>query len=605
MTARIHPTRSPPDRAPAPAPAWRRTSRIVRALLPYLRPRLGRMALALAGAVGVSAMRLLEPWPLKLIVDHLFFHVPLPATLTGWLPAEPNMLLVTLAGAIVAVGLLAGASYYVQRLMVSMVAIEATTALRSDLYDHLHRFPPPHHDRQRLGETLTRLTADVRTMREGLVTLPIRLVEGQLMMAGMVVIMLVLDWQLALTALVLLPAWVLASRRASRRLGRALARQRMREGAISDRAAETLGAVHVIQAFIGFERERERFETAELRSAEAAMRATRLAGRLQLAAGVTVGLGGAALVGLASWKVMRGQLTPGDLLIFVAYARLFFKPLRELAALSVRATRSMVAAERVVGLLETIPQIREAPGARRAPPFRGEIDIENATVRTPDGRIILDRVNLSIRPGEHLALTGPSGSGKSTLAALLLRFVDPVSGSVRIDGHDVSRLTLRSLRRQIATVHQEPMLLSMSVADNIAYGREGATRAEIEAAAEAAGVAGLIRALPEGFDTEVGERGGALSGGQRQAVAIGRAMIRDAPILILDEPTTSLDPRTAEIVIAALRRLVRGRTAITITHDSRLLQACDRVMTLREGKVVESTSADTAAQSVVGASSPN
>ena len=589
-------------RAPADPPS-RRVGRILRALLPYLRPRLGRLALAMGGAVGVTAMRLLEPWPLKLLVDHLFFALPLPGAVAGWLPEDPDLFLLAMTGTIVALGLLTGAFYYLQRLFVSMVAIETTTAIRSDLYERLHRFSPGYHDRQRIGETLTRLTADVRTMREGLVSLPIRFVEGQLLMLGMVVIMLLLDWQLALVAMLLLPVAAGISRRLSSRLGRALARQRAREGAVSQRAAETLGAVHVVQGYVGLAQEQARFRAAEARGAEAAMRAARLSGGIQMATGVAVGFGAAALVGLASWKVLRGQLTPGDLLIFVAYARFFFKPLRDLAALSVRLTRAMVAGERVVGLLEALPDIQEAEDARPAPAFRGEISIENVTVRGGDGRTALDRVTLSIPAGQHLILTGPSGSGKSTLASLVLRFADPDEGVVRIDGHDVSKLTLRSLRRQITTVYQDPLLFSLSVADNIAYGRQGATRAEVEAAAEAAGVAGLIRALPEGFDTEVGERGAALSGGQRQAVAIARAMIRDAAIVILDEPTTALDPQAADTVIEAIRRLAKGRTGgrtvVTITHDARLASAGDRRVELRDGRILEDTLARPTAQPAV------
>lgn len=587
MTGKTSPNqqRTPPRRGALSARL--RTTRILRLLLPYLQPRLGRLSLALGGAVGVTAMRLLEPWPLKLIVDHMFFNLPLPGMLSGWLPSEPNLLLVVMVCSIVAVGLIAGGFYYLQRLMVSAVAIEITTELRSDLYEHLHSLSPLHHDRQRLGETLTRLTADIRVMREGLVTLPIRLTEGLLLMASMAAVMLVLDWQLALTALVLLPMWAILSRRLARQLGPALARQRMREGAISDRAAESLGAIHVIQGFVGHNREQERFRIAEERSAEAAMRAARLAGAIQMASGAVVGLVGAALVGLASWKVLRGQITPGDLLIFVAYAALFFKPLRELAALSVRLTRAMVAGERVVALLDTAPSIRDAPDARRAPPFRGDISMDAVTVRAPDGRAILDRANLTILAGQHVVLTGPSGVGKSTIVSLLLRFLDPDEGAVRIDGHDISHLTFKSLRSQITTVHQEPMLFSMSVADNIAYGREGASPAEAEAAAEAAGVAALIRALPEGFDTQVGERGAALSGGERQAVAIARAMIRDTPIVILDEPTTGLDPAAAETMIAALLRLARGRTVLTITHDPRLVRCGDWVLALDRGRIVE------------------
>jgi ATP-binding cassette, subfamily B, bacterial len=586
MSGQSHPERQ--GRKPRPRQSARqRAARVLHPLIPYVRQRLGRLSLALSGAIGVTAMRLLEPWPLKIIVDHLFFDLPLPHAVAGWLPEDANLLLLAMVGTIVVVGLCAGGFYYLQRLMVSAVAIEITTSLRSDLYEHLHRLAPGHHDRQRLGETLTRLTADMRVMREGLVTVPIRLVEGLLLMTGMVAIMLVLDWQLALTAVLLLPLWAIVSGRLSRRLGPALARHRMREGAISDRAAESMSAVYVVQGFDGHAREQERFRIAEERSAEAAMRAARLAGVIQIASGALVGLGGAALVGLASWKVIHGQLTPGDLLIFVAYAALFLKPLREFAPLSVRLMRAMVAGERVVGLLETVPSIREAPDARRVSRVRGEISMKDVTVRASDGRPILDRVNLVVHAGEHVVLTGSTGAGKSTLINLVLRFLDPDDGAVCIDGRDISKFTIKSLRSQITTVHQEPLLFSMSIADNIAYAREGATRAEVEAAAEAAGVAGLIRALTEGFDTQVGERGAALSGGERQAVSIARAMIRDTPIVILDEPTTALDPSAAQVMISSLMRLARGRTILTVTHDPRLVRYGDRILSLEGGRIID------------------
>ncbi len=289
---------------------------------------------------------------------------------------------------------------------------------------------------------------------------------------------------------------------------------------------------------------------------------------------------------LASRRILAGALSVGDMIVFVSYLRVYTRPLQRVSRITERMIRATAAGERVLRILQTESHVKESPAAEAAPRFQGEITFDDVTFSYGNKRPVLHQISLRIHAGERVAIVGSTGAGKSTLVSLVPRFYDPGHGSVNIDGRDIRSFSLDSLRKQIAVVFQEPVLFATSIAENIAYGKPGADIEDIVKAARRARVDRIIARLPDGYDTVIGERGATLSGGQRQCIAIARAMIRNAPILILDELTVGLDGKSAEMVMRALRRLMRNRTVLMITHDPRNLEGVDRVITIENGRVV-------------------
>jgi ATP-binding cassette, subfamily B, bacterial len=564
-------------------------AQVVGRLTPYLRPRRGPLALALFSTVGYMLLRLLEPWPLKLIFDHVLLGQPLPGALAFLEPwaGEPGTLLRVLVASIVGIALVSGFLYYWQNVLSAHIGQSVVAGLRADLYRHLHRLDFTFHDRRRTGDLLVRLIADIRLLRDALVKIPLELCENSLLMVGMGIIMLLIDWQLALLAFAALPLLVVLVGRYRTPMKAAIRKQRRQEGDLATIAGEALGAVRVVQGFGLEEQQSERFGGVNRRSLKQGVKAARIEARLRWSSDLAVGVITALVVGVAARRIMSGALSPGDLIVFISYLRTFARPLRRVSRTTEQVTRTTTAGERILEILDTVPGVRDLPDAVRAPAFRGEVRFENAGLRHGHSPWALRGIGLTVSAGERLGIVGPTGAGKSSLISLLPRFYDATEGCVRIDGRDVRSLTLASLRAQIAFVFQEPVLFATTIADNIAGGRAGASRGDIIGAARRAGIHHIIAGLADGYDTVLGERGGTLSGGQRQCVAIARAILRDAPIVVLDEPTTGLDPRAAALVSAALGALVEGRTVFIISHELRRLRDTDRIIVLEHGRLVQ------------------
>jgi ABC-type multidrug transport system fused ATPase/permease subunit len=569
---------------------WKEWARTARRLSRYSRRRRGRLALALACGLVYTAVGLTEPWVLKLVFDNVLLDHPLPpilAPLLGGL-AEPKLVLLNvLVAAIVLFAVLRGLFYFYQKLLAARVGQDVTADIRLDLYSHIQDLSFRFHDRRRTGDLLARLTSDIRLLREIFISLPLTMTSEVSLVLGMVTVMLFMDWSLTLLALAVLPGIALVLRFYQRPMKEAMRRQREREGDMASMASEVLGAIKVVQGFQREDYEVERFSVVEKRSLRSGLKAARLEAKLRWYAEVAVAVVSAVVIGVAARRVIAGLLSPGDLIVFMAYLRTFNRPLRRVSSLAERAARGTAAGERVLEILKIEPEVRDLPGAVAAPPLRGEIVFESVSFSHRKGFAVLDGIDLRIRPGERVAIVGPTGAGKTTLVSLVPRFYDPSSGRVLIDGQDVRDFTLQSLRREVSLVFQEPVLFAATVAENIAYGKPGATREEILQAAELAGIHSIVASLPDGYDTTIGERGGTLSGGQRQCVAIARAMIRNAPIVILDELSAGLDSRSAALVAEALRRLMEGRTALMISHQLTSIQEVDRIVVLERGRIVE------------------
>ncbi len=578
---------------------WKEWAEMAARLAPFVRKRRRKLALAMACGAGYTAVGLAQPWALKLILDTVILGHPLPGFLVPVLrPAAGSRLLLldALVVAIVGLALAKGLFYYYQRLLAARVGQRAVADLRMELYGHLQHLCSRFHDRRRTGDLLNRLTGDIRFLRDIFISLPISMTGELFLLVGMLAVMLAMDWSLTLLALLSVPAIAVILRTYQGPMRKAIRRQRDREGDIATTAAEALGAIRVIQSFCRQGLEIERFAVSNKRSLRTGLKATRLEAKLRWYAEVTVAVVTALVIGVAARRVLSGDLLPGDLIVFVSYLRNFNRPLRRVSRMAERSARGVAAGERVLEMLAVEPTIRDDPDAEEAPAFRGEIIFEGVSFEHRGGQRVLDGVDLRIRPGEKVAIVGPTGTGKSTLVSLLARFYDPTEGRVLIDGCDVRTVTLESLRRQVAIVFQEPVLFAASIAENVGYGKPEATEEEVRAAAERAGVHDVLLGLSEGYETVVGERGCTVSGGQRQCVAIARAMIKDAPIVILDEPTTGLDSESAVVVLRALDRLMEGRTVLMISHQLGSIRAADRILVLQGGKIVEEGTHETLAQ---------
>jgi len=543
------------------------------------------LLLAVGAMIGASAMEIARPWPLKIIFDGVLLDVENPDAVTAaalGATGGGDALLATSAAAILLIAVIGGMFGFAQAYLIASVGQKVVAAIRFDLYRHIQRLSHSFHDQASTGDILARLTGDVRMMRDLLVNTVIYFAARVLVIVGVLVVMALIDWRLTLAAVVILPLLFLTSRQFGRQIKGAARRQRRKEGKIAMVMSEGISAISVVKGFAREAYEEARFAKQNNSSARAGLRATRLEAHMDRLVQVILALGTCIVIWYGVTRVQAGAMSPGDLLVFAAYLTTLYKPVRKLAAMTGRVAKATASGERLLEIFDLEPDVREARDAERALKFSGHVTFEGVSFAYPGGNPVLDGANLEIAPGEIVALTGASGIGKSTIGRLLLRFYDPVAGRVTIDGEDVRRWTLDSLREQVAVVLQDSVLFATTIHQNIAYGRLDASDGEVRAAAREAGAHEFISALPEGYDTVVGERGETLSGGQRQRIAIARAILRDAVILILDEPLTGLDERTAGEVAAALGRAARGRTTILITHQTEAFAMADRVLEVRD-----------------------
>lgn len=555
----------------------------LRRTLSHIRPHLRRERFLVAG--GFAALfaevvfRLLEPWPLKVVVD---------AVIEPGASERPDMerLLVFAGLAVVAAVALRALMSYLTTVAFALAGNRVLTRVRADLFDHVQRLSVVQHSQQRVGDLVTRLTGDVGRLQEVAVTAGLPLLGNVVTLVGMTAVMAWIDLRLTLVVMIAFPLFLVTGRARAKKINAVSRDQRAREGELAAVAVETLGAMRVVQAYSLEPRLAGRFDRSNQASLRQGVAARRLAAGLERRTDVLVGAATAVVLVVGGRRVLAGAMSPGDLVVFVTYLKSAFKPLRDLAKYTGRIARAAASGERIVDLLETEPDIRDSPNARHAPAFRGDVRFEGVVAGYGDDRPALDALDLVVSRGERIGVVGPSGSGKSTMVSLLLRVLDPRRGTVRIDGFDLRCLQVSTVRAQIAIVLQESVLFAVSIRDNIADGRPGATDEQIVAAARLANADEFIRALPEGYDTVVGERGATLSGGQRQRIAIARAALRDAAIVVLDEATAGLDRDNADEVIGALERLTAGRTTFVIAHDLEAVRHLARVVRIEDGRVV-------------------
>lgn len=563
--------------------------RVLQRFAPQIRSQKSLLLVSFVGLLAEIVLHLLEPFPLKFIFDYILIptNQPKHPSLSALSTVNPTLFLTGLTIGLVAIAALRAAAAYFSVVGMSLAATNVLTEVRRELYSHLQRLSLSFHQQSKSGDLLTRVTSDIERMREVTVMAVMPLIAHTLTLVGMISVMIWMNWELAIIAIAVFPFFLTATVRLTRKIRGVMKNQRKREGAMASTAAESIGAIKVVQALSLQGMLEESFANHNQHSLRESAEAQRLTAGLERMVELLVGIVTAIVLWRGVLLVQSQAITAGDLLVFINYLRIAFKPMRQLAKYVGQIAKASASAERILDVLDTVPEVRDLRGAIVAPPFQGTVQFQQVSFAYGADQAILRQLNFSVQAGQTVALVGSSGGGKSTLVSLLLRLYDPTEGQIRIDGHDLREFKLDSLRQQISIVLQESVLFAASVRENIAYGWLGASDREIEAAARLANAHDFIRALPQGYDTILGERGASLSGGQRQRIAIARAAIRKAPIIILDEPTTGLDNENEQIVNEALDRLTTGRTTFLISHNLPTIVHADLILYLENGRIAE------------------
>ena len=553
----------------------------VRRLARYLRPHKRLTGLALVAMILFAVATYIQPLLIAIAIRDFIT--------TGDLSG-----LVWLMLGFVGVALLAAAAEFVRQWAMAKVGHRILLRLRREVFDHLLSLSPSFYDSAEVGRVMSRVTSDVQVLQE-LVTSGVLTVVADLVGLGIVIVaLLVLDWQLALVTFAVLPLLIAGMIFWSRHARRAFVEVRFAIAAVNGTLNEDLSGVRVVQGLGREEENARRFDQINARNLRATRRAGLLSASVLPAVEVLTAVATAAVIGVAAARLASGDLAPATgiavIVGFTLYIQRFFDPVRDLVLQYTMFQRAMAGAERIFEVLDTEPAIRDRPGAVALAEVRGEVEFADVSLEYEPGLRALDHINLHVRAGETLALVGETGAGKSSLAALLSRSYDVSDGAVLVDGHDLRDLQRGSLLRRLGVVPQEPFLFSGTVLDNIRYGHPEAGPAEVEQAARSVGVHDWIQRLPQGYQTVLSERGQNLSLGQRQLLALTRAIIADPRILILDEATANVDSRMEALIQEATRRLMRGRTTFVIAHRLSTVRAVDRIVVLQRGRIVESGS---------------
>ena len=555
---------------------------------PEIRAQRKLLTGAFAALIGQTLLRLLEPWPLGIVIDHVLGEASgSDRSDSLFRQFESADLLAAATFTVLAVALLRALTGYAGTIGFALVGNRVLTSARARLFRHLQSLSLAFHNRSRSGDVVIRVISDVGTVRDVTVTALLPLFANVLVLVGMLSVMCWLNWQLTLIALSTVPLFWLSVSRLGRQIQAVSRKQRRQEGQLASTAAESLIGIETVQSLSLGETFADAFGRSNDKSMREGVKAKRLAARLERTVDVLAAISTALVLFFGTRVAMRGGMQPGELIVFLSYLKTAIRPVRGMAKYTARLAKASAAAERVLDILDEEPDVADRPNAVEAPDFKGEIVFDAVTLSYDRGNPVLENVDLRIPPGAHVAIVGKSGAGKSTLLASALRLLDPIHGTIFIDGLDIRDLSLASLRRQIAVVPQETLLFAGSIAENLAFGRPDATREEIEASARAACAHEFISALPDGYDTTVGERGADLSVGQRRRLSIARAGLSRAPIVILDEPLASLDAENAADVARALEQSISGRTTLHVTHDIDQASRADQIAVLNRSRVEE------------------
>ena len=553
-------------------------------LLPYLRPHLWNIGWVLLQVFLIAGFELLKPWPLQVVIDNVLGSRPFPIASLSFSRAGLLLLACTV---IVFVQFGAGALTLLHNYSAIRIGQNMVNDLRGALYAHLQRSSLAFHGRQRVGDLLYRITADSFAVQTMIMNGALPILSALVLLAGMLVVLFPLEPGLTMLALTVVPILFALISQFNHRIIDVATEVRTSESRVYSLVQWSMSAIKLVQAFTKEEEEHRRFMGASRESLRATLRLyswqTLYSGTVNLVVG-----GGTALVVFAGARaVISETLSVGQLIVFVSYLAQLYAPINQITQSWGLIAGARAGARRVFEILDTAPDLKDGTKNFPSGGARGEVAWCGVSFHYRPDTPVLSGIDLKVTAGTKIAVVAPTGAGKSTLLGLLPRFYDPNAGSVTIDGVDVREYTLKSLRNQIAIVLQPPLLFPLSARDNIAYGRPGADDRAIEQAARAARIHDLISSLPEGYDTVLGESGASLSEGEKQRITIARALLRNAPILILDEPSSALDVQTEALVMAGIRRLMEGRTTFLIAHRLSTVRSCDSIVVLKGGVIVE------------------
>ena len=566
---------------------------VYRRTLSYYRPFWVETSLALLLSLGVTALNLLKPWPFKYIVDGILSPVneatrPAHEQLQQWFGAMPgSQVILILCLSMVLITFVAGLINLFSNYMLIGVGLKALLRIRTELYAYLQSLSLKFHDTRRSSDSSFRVAYDSQSIQTIYNRGFTNIFSSGLMLVATFVIMVKIDARLTMLSLAVVPVIVFLIHYYAKKVRTQSTTIKERESDLLATVQEGLASIRLVHAFGREDYEVGQFRRRAAESLAANMQMTMTSVVSALVVGTLMAAGTAVLYYAGSLHVMEQKLSLGDLLVFASYLLMLYSPLEQLTHTAWAMEGAAAGARRCFDILDRPDEVPEAPDAKPLRQATGEIEFRDVDFGYSNERLILNGIQLRIRAGERVALAGGTGAGKSTLLSLVPRFYDPTRGAVSIDGHNLREVTKKSLRSHISMVLQDTVLLSTTVRENIAYGRPGATEEEIMEAARRAQAYDFIMAMPEGFASQVGERGGHLSVGQRQRIGIARAFLKDAPILLLDEPTSALDGATEQAVMAVVTELMRGRTTLIITHRLATVHGLDRIVVLEHGHVAE------------------
>lgn len=543
-------------------------------LLAYIKPYTKRLALAVVCIIMAAGANLYLPWIIKDMIDDV-------------LMSKDMLMLNLIAAGILIVMFTRGVFYYGQSYLVSYVGQRVIIDVRSVLFRKFQRMPLSYYDKQQTGTVMSYITNDVAVMQSAIVDNLIELVTESSILIGSLAMMIYLDWKLSLLTLMTIPLVGFAMRIFGRKLKRSSTVIQERAAEITSLLQESISAIRVVKSFVRETYEIKRFEEQNWRNFQAAMKNVKLTSLLTPTVEFLAAIAVTFIVWFGGYEVVNEVITAGELVAFLTYAVNLANPVKRLSRVYAAIQKAMAAAERVFAIMDLDETITDVPGAKPLPPIKGKVEFKDITFSYQKGQPALQHISLKAEPGQMIALVGPSGSGKSTIANLIPRFYDVDSGVITIDDHDIRQVTADSLREQIGLVPQETMLFSTTVMENIRYGRLEATDEEVIEAARAANAEEFIKELPDGYNTQLGERGLNLSGGQRQRLAIARAILKNPRVLILDEATSALDTESEKIVQDALDNLMVGRTSFVIAHRLSTIFNADQIFVVENGHLRE------------------
>ena len=563
--------------------------RLIRELV---RPYRGTLVVILAAMLVQTAMSVAAPWPLKIVLDNVVGSHKLARWLDDLLRpfmAGSSKMQIAVAAAIltVLIAAISALAAYIANYYTTSVGQWVANDLRMRTYHHLQHLSLNYYDRHQIGNILSTLTTDVQTIQGFASSSTLGIVVDLLTILCMLGVMFWLNWDFTLIAVALTPFMLLLVSRFKKAVKAATHEVRKEQANMVSVLQQGLESMRVIKAFGRQDLQESELGEVSQATVKASLRARRVKALLSPVVNVTVALCTAIVLWRGSSLIIKGAMTAGALTVFLAYLTKFFKPVQDLATMTNSIAQAAVGVERVRGILDADNIIPEKPEALAPEPLRGEIEFKNVAFYYDETSPVLRDVSFTIKPGQMVGIVGPTGGGKSTIISLIPRFYDPTAGLVRIDGVDIRDYKLQALREQIGYVLQETVLFRGTIRDNIAYGRAGATHEEVLEAARLANADEFIGRLPHGYDTVVGDRGETLSGGQRQRIGIARAIVRNNPILILDEPTAALDTESERLVVDALEQLMKGRTVIMIAHRLSTIRDADKIVVLKDGVVAE------------------